>query len=50
MGQEMSYQTVLGIICLFWLSALLVKIVVDIKEIRRIDRQLYGNEKRSWRK
>lgn len=50
MGQEMNYSTVLGIICFLWLSALIVKIFIDLKEIKRIDRLLYGDRKRSWRK
>lgn len=43
-------NTVLGIICSLWLSALFVKIFIDIKEIKKINRLLYGDEKRSWRK
>jgi hypothetical protein len=47
---KMSYETVLGIICSLWLGSLLTKIVIDLKEIRKIDRLLYGDEKRIWRK
>ena len=47
---KVSYETFLGIICSMWLGALLTKIVIDIKEIRKINRLLYGDEKRSWRK
>jgi hypothetical protein len=40
----MSYETVLGIICSLWLGALLTKIVIDFKAIRKIDQLLYGEK------
>jgi hypothetical protein len=46
--QGVTINQILGSICLIWLSALLTKIVLDVKAINKINKQLYGTNKK-WR-